>query len=103
MLMKHYVLLDSFSGLIAMSGTVLSHFAIDKNPFKTAQYIARKHSCSTDDIREMVHCLRELPVEQLIGVDSELENIRAIAQGFVSSLSSLLAPGPVIEGPNDRR
>jgi len=86
-----------------MSGSVLSHFAIDKNPFKTAQYIARKHSCPTDDIREMVHCLRELPMEQLIRVDSELENIRAIAQGFVSSLSSLLAPGPVIEGPNDGR
>lgn len=86
-----------------MSGSILSHFAVDKDPSKTAKYVAHKHGCPTDDIREMVHCLRELPVEQLIGADSELENIRTVARGFVSSLSSLLAPGPVIEGSNDGR
>ncbi|EZA50950.1 Neuroligin-4, X-linked [Ooceraea biroi] len=95
--------LNAFSGLIAMSGSILSHFAVDKDPSKTARYAARERGCPTDDVRQMVRCLRELPVEQLIGVDSGLENIRATARGFVSSLSSLLAPGPVVEGPNDAR
>lgn len=94
---------DSFSGLIAMSGSILSHFAVDKNPFETARYIARKNDCSTNDTRKMVYCLRELPVEKLITVDSELENFRAAAKGFVSSLSNLLGSGPVVEGSNDGR
>lgn len=94
---------DSFSGLIAMSGSILSHFAVDKNPFETARYIARRNSCPINDTRRMVYCLRELPMEKLIRVDSELEDIRAAARGFVSSLSNLLGSGPVVEGSNDGR
>ncbi|GAB1866924.1 Carboxylesterase 3 [Camponotus japonicus] len=94
---------NSFSGLIAMSGSILSHFAVDKNPFETARYIARRNSCPINDTRKMVYCLRELPMEKLIRVDSELEDIRAAARGFVSSLSNLLGSGPVVEGSNDGR
>ncbi|KMR04806.1 carboxylesterase 3 [Lasius niger] len=94
---------NSFSGLIAMSGSILSHFAVDKNPSETARYIARKNGCPTSDTRKMVYCLRELPVEELIRVDSELQNIRAAARGFVSSLSNLLGSGPVVEGSDDGR
>ncbi|KAG5346414.1 EST1E Carboxylesterase, partial [Acromyrmex charruanus] len=92
-----------FHGLIAMSGTILSHFAVDKNPSKTARHIAQKNGCPTNDTRRMVDCLRELPVEKLISTDSELENTRTIVRGFVSGLASLLGPGPVIEGSNDGR
>lgn len=86
-----------------MSGSILSHFAIDKDPAETAKYIARKNGCPTDDIRKMVHCLREISVKNLIKVDSELENLRSTARGFVSALASLLAPGPVVEGADDGR
>lgn len=86
-----------------MSGSILSHFAIDKNPSETARYIARKNGCPINDTQRMVYCLRELPVEKLIRVNSELENIRAVARGFVSSLSNLLGSGPVVEGSNDGR
>ncbi|XP_072763552.1 carboxylesterase 1D [Anoplolepis gracilipes] len=94
---------NTFSGLIAMSGSILSHFAFDKNPSETARYIAHKNGCPTSDTRKMVYCLRELPVEKLIRIDSELENIRAVARGFISSLSNLLGSGPVIEGSDDGR
>jgi len=86
-----------------MSGSVLSHFAIDKDPAETARYIARKNGCPTDDIRRMVQCLRELSVKNLIKIDSELENIRSTTRGFVSALANLLAPGPVVEGADDGR
>lgn len=86
-----------------MSGSILSHFAIDKDPSVTARYIARKNDCPTDNTRKMVDCLRELSVEKLISVDSELENVRATVRGFVSGLADLLGPGPVIEGSNDER
>jgi len=102
-LINYYISVDSFRGLIAMSGSILSHFAVDKDPSETARYIARKNGCPTDDTRRMVDCLQELSVEKLIRVDSEVENIRATVRGFVSGLADLLGPGPVIEGPNDGR
>ncbi|XP_012539857.1 pyrethroid hydrolase Ces2a [Monomorium pharaonis] len=94
---------NCFHGLIAMSGSILSHFAIDKDPSATARHVAYKNGCPTDDTRRMVDCLRELPVEKLISVDSELESIRANARGFLSGLADLLGPGPVVEGFNDGR
>lgn len=51
----------------------------------------------------MVDCLRELPVEKLIGVENKLQSIRATARDFVSGFADLLGVGPVVEGPNDRR
>lgn len=97
------VLTDSFSGLIAMSGSILSHFAVDKNPADSAKNIARENGCPINNVRKMVSCLRELPVEKLIGTDSKLENVRMRAQGFISGLSNLLGPGPVSEGADDNR
>lgn len=86
-----------------MSGSILSHFAIDRNPADTAKDIARNNDCPIDNVREMVSCLRELPVEKLIRADSELENVRMVAQGFISGLSNLLGAGPVFEGNDDDR
>ncbi|XP_076246503.1 carboxylesterase 1E [Calliopsis andreniformis] len=94
---------NAFSGLIAMSGTILSHFGIDKNPLNTAEYIASKNGCPLNDTIEMVRCLRQIPVKELIAADSNLESIRRGVGDFITSLATLLGPGPVIEGSNDER
>ncbi|XP_006607974.2 esterase E4-like [Apis dorsata] len=94
---------NTFSGLIAMSGSILSHFAFDKNPASTAQYIASNNGCPTNNTVEMIRCLQQIPVDKLIQVDSNLETVRSAIQGFISSLSTLLGPGPVIEGNDDGR
>lgn len=86
-----------------MSGSILSHFAIDKNPSSTVQYIASTNGCPTNDTIEMVRCLQQVPVNRLIEVDSSLETIRSTIDGFLSGLSNLLGPGPVIEGNDDGR
>lgn len=91
-----------FNGIIAMSGSILSHFAIDKDPFNTAKYIAYNNGCPTNNTKEMIQCLRELSIDKLILVDSELEYLRT-ASGIVSSMSTLLNAGPVIEGSDDDR
>ncbi|XP_047353813.1 esterase E4-like [Vespa velutina] len=91
-----------FNGIIAMSGTILSHFAIDKDPLNTAKYIGYNNGCPTNDTKEMVQCLRELSIDKLIEVDSRLEYIRTVS-GVVSSISTLLTAGPVIEGSDDER
>lgn len=99
----YYEFLDTFSGLIAMSGSILSHFAFDKNPASTAQYIASNNGCPMNNTVEMIRCLQQIPVDKLIQVDSSLETVRSAIQGFISSLSTLLGPGPVIEGNDDGR
>ncbi|KAL2742065.1 liver carboxylesterase 2-like [Vespula maculifrons] len=91
-----------FNGVIAMSGSILSHFAIDKDPLNTAKYIAINNGCPTSDTKEMVQCLRELSVDKLIEVDSKLEYIRTVP-GIISSISTLLTTGPAIEGSDDER
>ncbi|XP_043508578.1 esterase FE4-like [Frieseomelitta varia] len=94
---------NTLSGLIAMSGSILSHFAIDKNPSSTVQYIASTNGCPTNNTIEMIRCLQQIPVNRLIEVDSSLEAIRSTIDGFLSGLSNLLSPGPVIEGNDDER
>ncbi|XP_046742892.1 pyrethroid hydrolase Ces2a isoform X2 [Diprion similis] len=92
-----------FSGLIAMSGSALSHFAIDKDPTTSAKAIAEANDCPVEDVSEMTRCLQELPLEKLIGTDSSLESVRASVQGFVAGLAGVLGPGPVVEGQDDQR
>lgn len=92
-----------FSGIIAMSGSVLSNFAIDKDPMSSTKAIAASNNCPTEDTPEMIRCLRELPVENLVGADSVLEGIRTSVEGFVTGLAGVLGPGPVIDGKDDLR
>lgn len=93
---------DLFSGLIALSGSALSHFAIDKDPMSSARSVALTNDCPIEDVHEMIRCLQELPVENLIGADSMLENIRMSVEGFVAGFG-MLGPGPVVEGLDDQR
>ncbi|XP_063975237.1 pyrethroid hydrolase Ces2a-like [Diachasmimorpha longicaudata] len=94
---------NHFSGLIAMSGTLLSNFVFDRDPMQTTKFIASSHGCPSENVTEMVRCLQELPVEKLISVDAKLSHIRMVADGFISEISALLAAGPVVEGRDDER
>ncbi|KOC63925.1 Carboxylesterase 1E [Habropoda laboriosa] len=94
---------NPFSGLIAMSGSILSHFAIDKNPSSKMQYIASTNGCPSNDTVQMIYCLKQIPVDKLIETDSSLQTMRSVLHGFIYSLSTLLGPGPVIEGNDDGR
>ena len=86
-----------------MSGSILSHFAVDKNPMNTTKIIASENGCPINNTLEMVQCLKELPVEKLIATDSKLEIQRSTAEGFISGIANLLSPGPVVEGSDDQR
>lgn len=86
-----------------MSGSLLSNFALEKDAKNASGQIAANHNCPIDNVTNMVHCLQELPVEQLITADSKLAKLRMAAQGFVAGISALLVPGPVVEGNDDLR
>ena len=86
-----------------MSGSLLSHFAIDKEPGKTTKAMATANNCPTNDTVMMVRCLREVSFTQVIEHDNQHESTSTKARNFVTDLSTLLAPGPVVEGQNDLR
>ncbi|KAK0077683.1 hypothetical protein PV325_003587 [Microctonus aethiopoides] len=92
-----------FSGLIAMSGSLLSNFVFDKEPTTLTKTIATNNGCPSDNITNMIHCLQQLPIDTIINADSKIANIRVAAEGFLSGISDLLVPGPVIEGLDDSR
>ncbi|XP_014219967.1 liver carboxylesterase 1-like [Copidosoma floridanum] len=92
-----------FSGIVAMSGSLLSHFAIDREPRKSADAMATEHKCPVNDTVRMVRCLRALPFEKLVDQDTKQEGFLKKAKNFITDLSSLLNPGPVVEGKNDFR
>lgn len=92
-----------FSGIIAMSGSPVSKFAIDEKPMKSSEAIATAYNCPVNETVKMVVCLRALPTERIVEHDNQQEASGKQAQDFVTDLSSLLNSGPVVEGQNDLR
>ena len=92
-----------FSGIVAMSGSLLSRFAVDREPQKSLEAMANGNNCPVNDTVQMVRCLRELPASRLVEQDTMEESLTKQAKNFISDLSSLLNAGPVVEGQNDLR
>nr|CAD7432931.1 unnamed protein product [Timema monikensis] len=91
------------NGLVALSGSALSSFAVDHDPLATGQDLARRNNCPESPVLDMVRCLQELPVETLVQADSGLQELRLAAQGFVAGLTSLLGASPAVDGSDDQR
>lgn len=51
-----------------MSGTAVSHWAIDNQPKQFALTVAERHGCPTTNILIMISCLRGLPAEDIVKV-----------------------------------
>jgi len=63
------------SGVLAMSGSAFSTFAIDHDPLATGRELAQKNGCPTTPVLEMVKCLQEVPVSAIIQADNGLQVI----------------------------
>lgn len=70
---KTYLRIGRTRGMIAMSGSPLSPFAIDDKPQERSKRLAEKNGCPTTSTIEMVKCLRELSAEKLVAAETELE------------------------------
>ncbi|PSN44361.1 hypothetical protein C0J52_19622 [Blattella germanica] len=90
-------------GVLAMSGSALSAFAIDHNPLATGRELAERNGCPVTPVLEMVKCLQEVPVSTLIQADSGLQELRLAAQGVLAGITGLLGAAPCIDGSNDGR
>ncbi|XP_074036821.1 liver carboxylesterase 1 [Leptinotarsa decemlineata] len=91
------------SGIIAMSGTAISRWAVDHTPHDTAQDIAKQNGCPTVNALTMVKCLQSLSPDSIVKGDSNIEFQRIQSKGFISGLSGDLGCAPVKEGFNDGR
>lgn len=56
------------AGIVAMSGTAVSRWAVDNTPHNTANDIATENGCPTTNAVTMVKCLQNLPPESIIRV-----------------------------------
>ncbi|CAG2066104.1 unnamed protein product, partial [Timema podura] len=101
---SHFItVVGLLNGLVALSGSALSSFAVDHDPLATGQDLARRNNCPESPVLDMVRCLQELPVETLVQADSGLQEMRLAAQGFVAGLTSLLGASPAVDGSDDQR
>ncbi|CAH0551297.1 unnamed protein product [Brassicogethes aeneus] len=91
------------SGVVAMSGTAVSHWATDNTPRNTALEVATHNGCPTASTLIMIKCLQNTPPESIIQGDSMIEFQRLRNQGFVSGLNGQLSAAPVREGYHDGR
>ena len=91
------------SGIVAMSGSSLSRFAVDDAPKSTAVEVADANGCPTGSELTMVRCLQNLSPASIIKVDSSIETERMTKQGFLSGLAGKLGSAPVFEGRRDGR
>ncbi|XP_023713504.1 para-nitrobenzyl esterase isoform X2 [Cryptotermes secundus] len=95
--------LGILGGVLAMSGSALSSFAIDHNPLATGRELAKQNGCPENPVLEMVKCLQEVSVSTLIQADSGLQELRLATQGVLAGITGLLGPAPCTEGANDGR
>lgn len=58
------------SGVVAMSGTAVSHGAMDDKPANTAQEIAEQQGCPTVNMITMIKCLQKASAESIIRVSN---------------------------------
>lgn len=56
------------SGVIALSGTAVSHWAVDNEPVITAKEVANYQGCPTASVLTMIKCLQQVPGTSLIQV-----------------------------------
>uniref|UniRef100_A0A8D8PS43 Venom carboxylesterase-6 n=1 Tax=Cacopsylla melanoneura TaxID=428564 RepID=A0A8D8PS43_9HEMI len=90
-------------GIVAMSGSAISPFAVDSHPSQTYSNITKKSTlCSDKTGVEMVKCMQELGAEDIVKSDSECEEANINNGGFIAGLGEVLTPGPVVEGGNDQ-
>lgn len=65
---------DWVQGIIAMSGSAISSFAVDPHPQEAYNNITKKSSlCSDKTGVALVKCMQELSAEEIVRSDSDLE------------------------------
>ncbi|KAK5647280.1 hypothetical protein RI129_002172 [Pyrocoelia pectoralis] len=91
------------NGVVALSGTALSNWAVDSKPGETAKEMADLQGCPTTNPLPMIKCLQAISANKIVKSDSVIEASRLKQQGFVSGIQGQLSSSPVTEYRFDGR
>lgn len=94
---------DSVTGVVAMSGTALSQYTLDKEPIQSVGDIAKINNCPHDNETEILNCLRAKSFEDIVLGDSSVQTERLQGREMIKSLTGMAGTGPVVEGSDDKR
>ncbi|XP_039501811.1 carboxylesterase 1E [Drosophila santomea] len=90
-------------GVVAMSGTALSQYAMDKEPVQSVQEVAKINGCPTGNELEIVNCMRSKSAEEIIKNDDKVQTERLAGRALVKGLTGNVGFQPHIESEDDGR
>ncbi|XP_037710288.1 carboxylesterase 1E [Drosophila subpulchrella] len=90
-------------GVVAMSGTALSQYAMDKEPVQSVQEVAKINGCPTGNELEIVSCMRAKSAEEIIKNDDKVQTERLAGRALVKGLTGNVGFQPHIESEDDGR
>lgn len=94
---------SSITGVVAMSGSSLQPNTIDPEPMTSLKEIVSQHGCSAGNETEVVKCMRNKTVQDVIKVDSDLQVSRLSGQNAIKALTANVAVNPAVEQKDDGR
>ena len=86
------------NGVVAMSGSAVSPNAVDQKPKEASSELADLVGCPSTPALQLVRCLQQVKVEDLVEADSKLQAFRLAEQGTLGSLGGVVSPAPVVDG-----
>ncbi|KAJ8718906.1 hypothetical protein PYW07_016462 [Mythimna separata] len=93
----------SATGVAALSGAPLSPGAVRPDPAKHADALAERTGCPKKPAESLLICLRQLPVEELVQADEDLNMNMMDTQRFLEEISGRSGAGARVEGADDLR
>lgn len=93
----------SVNGIVSMSGSALSQYAIDEDPVQSVEEIAMINECPTTNELEIVKCLRTKTADDIIIKDSMVQTERLQGRAMVKGIAGGVGFNPHMEDPDDGR
>ncbi|XP_017834845.1 carboxylesterase 1F [Drosophila busckii] len=90
-------------GVVAMSGTALSQYAMDRDPVQSVQEVAKINGCPAGNELEVVNCMRKKSAEEIIKNDDRVQTERLAGRALVKGLTGNVGFQPHMENEEDGR
>nr|XP_017107337.2 carboxylesterase 5A [Drosophila bipectinata] len=90
-------------GVVAMSGTALSQYAMDKEPVQSVQEVAKINGCPGGNELEIVKCMRGKSAVEIIKNDEKVQTERLAGRALVKGLTGNVGFQPHVESEEDGR
>lgn len=95
---------ELIGGVVAMSGSAFTKNMIDDSPVQSVQQIAEFNNCgSARNKTEILKCLRERDVKDIVLQDSQVQTERLQGQALMKAMTGAAGFALVVEKPYDNR